>query len=180
MRGAVSAFHPIPPRRHGALAFVVFIGLLALGSTSVGATEIQFTVTRPVDLSPANATAPATLRFSAVATDSCTIAGTCRTRSGIAVQIAPCPPGATSCVGDHAIYFQNRDQVSIFSDMTIELELNVEYTASGEWTLEQWKDLGGGCTQLVCEFSQSFLQTFFIADLVPVQLTTWSAMKTRW
>jgi hypothetical protein len=171
---------PIPTHGGGPLALVILMWLLALGSTSVGATEIQFTITRPVDLSPANATAPAILHFAAVATGNCTAAGTCRTNSAIAVRIAPCPPDPTSCMGVFAIYFQSWDQISIFSDMTLELTPNVEYTASGEWTLKQWKDLGGGCTQLECEFSQEFSQTFFIADLVAVQPTTWSAMKTRW
>lgn len=153
---------------------------LAAVSTAAHATGFELVVDRPVDLSPSSPTAPVTLRFHATGTDSCAVDGTCRTRSAIAVQIAPCPPDATSCVGPYAIYFENREETSAFAPMRFELTPGVEYTVSGEWTLEQSVDEGSGCDVLRCVFNQDFGQTFFIADLVTNRSLDWSALKARW
>jgi hypothetical protein len=162
------------------LRLSVLLLLLAAVSTAAHATGFQLIVDRPVDLSPSSPTAPVTLRFNATGTDSCSMDGTCRTRSAIAVQIAPCPPGAGSCVGPYAIYFENREQTSNFEPMRFELTPGVEYTVSGEWTLEQSVDEGNGCDVLRCVSNQDFGQTFFIADLVTNRPLDWSALKTRW
>ncbi len=158
-----------------------FCGLSLLLIVSIcSATEIQLIVDRPVDLSPSSSTSPVTLRFTATATDSCSTTGTCRTRSAVALQIAPCPPNATSCVGSYAIYFQNRDSVSNFTPMRFELVAGTVYTVTGEWTLEQWLDSGGACTQLRCNHTQSFSRTFAIADLVGTHRSSWTAIKAKW
>jgi len=154
--------------------------VLILSIAPAAATELRLIVDRPVDVSPNSATAPVTLRFTASGTDSCSTTTTCRTRSAIALTLSPCPADPTSCFGSEAFYFQNRDQVSIFTPIRLELDPNQQYTVSGEWTLEQWSDDGGGCMVQRCNFTQSFGQTFLLSELVGTRSTRWSALKARW
>lgn len=162
------------------ILLVVVPLLAALLAATASATEFRLIVDRPVDTSPGNATSPVTLRFTAAATDSCATAATCRTRSAFALTVSPCPADLTSCFGTEAFYFQNRDAVSIFTPIRLELDPNQQYTVSGEWTLEQFMDDGSGCIAVRCNFTQSFQQTFLLADLVGARSTNWSALKARW
>jgi hypothetical protein len=155
-------------------------GLVLAAAVTGQATEIRLVVDRPLDPSPGNLTSPVTLRFTAAATDSCATASTCRTRSAIVVQVSPCPPAASGCVGSKALYVENRLQVSDFDPIRIEVLPDVDYTVSGQWTLEQFRDGGDACDLRVCNYSQDFERSFRLDDLVGARPASWSTLKSRW
>lgn len=153
--------------------------LLLPHPSSVHASQIEVFVEGLVDASPGNSTIPVRIRLIPSTDTSCSAAAACSTRSAYGLQITPCPPGEGSCVGSHAIYFQNLFTVEPFTALDFQMLPGVEYTVSGDWQIQRWS-AAAACDQLFCDQTEFFERSFVPSQLVGTSTVRWSALKSRW